>query len=310
MSADRTFVGECRAEGREIRGLGLPYGEVSPTHRERFLAGGGSVSEHVLLDLDHDRLRAVAWRGAGLDVVDDARGLMVRATAPHTPAGDAALAGIASGERSGLSVEFRALKERREPQTGVRLVEQYIVAGFGLVAKPSYPSAKVLEVRQLGGAPIRGRVSLGEDLPCRCRSGCESIRFETDSLDAALAEAASGARVIPAFFSGSFEAPIATRGNGLTVTRRGRALDVTLDGLPETEAANAFRESLSTGTAFTWRPYVPVEPGVEIVKDGTTALIEAGADLRGIELAPISGPVGALQAVTMGRQTRRRRLWL
>ncbi len=272
------------------------------------------MSQYALLDLDHDRLRAVAWIGQGLVVEDTPAGMMVRAEAPMTPAGDSALEGIRDQSRSGLSVEFRAVRERREPQTGVRLVQEFAVQGFALVAQPSFPSAKVLEVRQLGGAPIRGSISLGEDLPCRCRSGCQAIRFEPDSLDLALAEAAAGERIIPAFFSGSFQAPLATVGSGLRVTRRGRALNVELAGLPETEAANAFRESLTTGTPFSWRPYVPVEPGVPIVKEGTTAIIQAGADLRGIELAPISGPVGALQAVTMGeRQTRaraRRRLWL
>ena len=38
-------------------------------------------------------------------------------------AGDHALTGIRDGTRAGLSVEFEALAESREAQTGVRVVE-------------------------------------------------------------------------------------------------------------------------------------------------------------------------------------------
>ena len=302
---DRFAAGfEVRAEGRRLDGLALPYGEISPSHRERFQAGGGAVAPTAILDLDHDRLRTVAWIGAGLTLTDGADGLHLRAEIPRTPAGDEALRGVRSGERSGLSVEFEAARDRTEAQSGVRVVESWMVHGVGLVEKPSYPSAQV-EARQRTGPAVSGSVGLGVRLSCGCRDGCDAVEIGQNAFDAALREAEAGDRVVTAFFSGRYDRPVARVGAGMTVTRERGALAVRIDGLPDSAEAAEFLEAVSTGALFQFRPYFPDRTS-EVTKEGTTAKV-ARADLRGIEIAPITGPVEGLREITVGRRERRRR---
>ena len=261
------------------------------------------------LDLDHDPLRVVAYVGGGLVLEDSDAGLGLRAEIPPTMAGDHALTGIRDGSRAGLSVEFEALAESREAQTGVRVVERYRVAGFGLVAAPSYEGARVLEVRQRTGPGVFGTVALGEDLSCRCRTGCDAIHIESTALDAALAEAEAGTRVITAFTSGNFESPLARIGSGLTVTRTRNELAIAIDGLPASAAAAEFLEAQSVGGLFTFRPYFPNDTST-FTKRGTTAIFSR-ADLRGIEIAPITGPTRGLREVEVRHKHKgRRRIWL
>ena len=297
---------EVRASGRTITGLVVPYDEVSPSHRERFVPGGGEIAPGAHLDLDHDPLKAVAWLGAGLELEDTPRGLELRALAPPTPAGNEALRGIATGERRGLSVEFHALADRRERQTGVRVVEAWRTVGVGLVAEPSYTSAGVVEVRKRRSR-IRGKVSLGRRLACRCRKGCDTIRIEPGALDAALAEAADGKREITAFFSGSYDRPIASLGAGLRVKRRGERLEVEIDGLPDTGAVRDF-EAGQERAFYAFRPYFPDDQS-DFTVEGTTAVFTR-ADLRGIELAAIAGPTDGLERVQVGGRRSARRVWL
>ena len=53
---------ELRAEGRRLEGTILKYGEVSPSHRERFLPGAFSLDPGTTrwLDYRHDRTRVLA----------------------------------------------------------------------------------------------------------------------------------------------------------------------------------------------------------------------------------------------------------
>ncbi len=299
---------EVRAEGRTLEGVALPYGELSPSHRERFEAGGGAVAPNAILDLDHDRLRTVAWIGAGLTLTDTREGLHLRAEVPRTPAGDEALRGVRTRERSGLSIEFEAARDRTEAQTGVRVVEAWTVHGVGLVERASYPSAMV-EARQRTGPPVRGSVALGERLACGCRDGCDAVRIAPDAFDAALREAEAGDRVITAFFSGRFDRPLARVGAGLTLTRERGQLGVRIDGLPDSAEAGEFLEAVASGAAFQFRPYFP-DRFSDVAKAGTTAEV-ARADLRGIEIAAISGPTEGLREIAVGRrEDRRRRVWL
>ena len=301
---------ELRAENRRITGLGLPFRQLSPSHRERFepIAGGVEIAPSAWLNLDHKPREVVAWRGAGLEVRETDKGLEVEAVAPETPAGEAALSGIRDGTRAGLSVEFRSVQERREGQTGTRILEAFQVAGFGIVRAASYPGTEV-EVRQRTGPGVTGTVALGEDLSCRCRTGCDAIRIEPRALDAALAEAEAGDRVITAFMSGNFEAPLARIGSGLTVTRTGNELAIAIDGLPASAAAAEFLEAQSVGGLFTFRPYFPNDTST-FTKRGTTAIFSR-ADLRGIEIAPITGPRRGLREVEVRHKHKtRRRIWL
>jgi len=174
---------EARREGRTLAGRVLEFGDVSPSHRERF--EGLDVPGPVSLNLDHDPLRGVAYApGGGLVLVRDARGLSMRADVPPTPAGELALHGVLSGRYRGLSVEFVARRERREG--GLRVVERADLYGVGLVRNPSYPASSV-EARQ--------ETWYGTNIPVNRRADCrcagtlpggntvDTIEFERGAFD-------------------------------------------------------------------------------------------------------------------------------
>ena len=112
MTAERRPAAtELRVEGRKLSGVVMNYGEVSPSHRERFELGSLRMAESVHLDLHHDIERAVAWHpGGGLTLDNGRDALTMRAELPPIPAADRALDEIRSGAVRGLSVEFRPVK--------------------------------------------------------------------------------------------------------------------------------------------------------------------------------------------------------
>ena len=138
----RAALAEIRVEGRTVSGVVMRYGEVSPSHKERFEAGSLRMADAVPLNLGHDRERAVAWHpGGGLELVDRGEALEMSAEVPPIPAGDRALQEIRSGQVRGLSVEFQAVKESRVG--GVRVISEALLTGIGLVSKPSYQGSQV-----------------------------------------------------------------------------------------------------------------------------------------------------------------------
>ena len=157
---------ELRAEGRKLEGIALRYGDVSPTHRERFLPGafdleGGSTR---WLSYRHDRTRILAHsEGGGLILRDTPEALFLEADLPALPLADKALEEVRSGALAGLSIEFFSQRESRDG--GIRVVEEASLAGIGLVAEPSYPESKV-ETRQAG--TIVSSIPYGTSMACEC----------------------------------------------------------------------------------------------------------------------------------------------
>ena len=149
MLERRTGPLEVRAEGRVLTGPAIRYGDVSPSHRERFEAGAFDLDGRTRwLDYRHDRERALAWTGGGLTLTDTREALMVEADLPSIPLADRALADVAAGRLTGFSVEFNAVEERRE--SGIRVVSRAELSGIGLVAAPSYTQSTV-EIRARSG---------------------------------------------------------------------------------------------------------------------------------------------------------------
>ena len=109
MEFERRYSGtEFRAEGRRLSGTVMRYGDISPSHRERFEPGSLRMAEAVHLDLHHDVERAVAWHPGGGLTLQNGRGeLRMTAALPPIPAADRALAEIKAGRVDGLSVESR-----------------------------------------------------------------------------------------------------------------------------------------------------------------------------------------------------------
>ena len=138
----RAALGEIRVEGRKLTGTVMRYGEVSPSHKERFEPGSLRMADAVPLNLGHDRERAVAWHpGGGLELRDEDGAMLLSALLPPIPAADRALDEIRTGKVTGLSVEFRAVKEGRVG--GVRVIEDAILSGVGLVSQPSYAGSRI-----------------------------------------------------------------------------------------------------------------------------------------------------------------------
>ena len=142
MQPERRQLCEVRAEGRQVSGVLLRYGETSPSHRERFAPGALAWEGPLALNLDHDPERAIAWLpDGGLELRANAAGVELVAVLPPIPAADRALAEIRAGERTGLSVEFHAERETRAD--GVRVIEAARLVGAGLVRSPSYPGSRI-----------------------------------------------------------------------------------------------------------------------------------------------------------------------
>ena len=167
MTAERRLSGtELRAEGRRLSGTVMRYGDVSPSHRERFEPGSLRMAAAVHLDLFHDPERAVAWHpGGGLALDNGSDSITLRAELPPLPAADRALAEIRAGRAGGLSVEFRAIRERREG--GLRVIEAAELRGIGIVRSPSYVASRV-EARARSGRTLRATVPVDADLVCEC----------------------------------------------------------------------------------------------------------------------------------------------
>lgn len=132
---------EIRAEGRTLVGPIINYGEVSPSHRERFEPGSLLVEPNAYLEYRHNPMVAVA-HGDDFVIEDTPQALMGRATLPNIPAADLALEEVRSGRITGFSVAFKALEETRDAD-GIRVIQKAIVPRVGLVAKPSYQGSMV-----------------------------------------------------------------------------------------------------------------------------------------------------------------------
>ena len=138
----RAALGEIRVEGRKISGIVLRYGEVSPSHRERFEVGAMRLADAVHLDLHHDREKVIAFHpNGGLTIAGEGDVVELFADLPPIPGADRALEEIRAGTTSGLSVEFRCVKERRE--AGIRVIEEAVLSGVALVRSPSYLGSRV-----------------------------------------------------------------------------------------------------------------------------------------------------------------------
>ena len=88
---------------------------------------------------------ASAWsptrQAAGWSWRDEGGSLELTAELPPIPAADRALDDIRTGRANGLSVEFRALKVSRVD--GVRVIEDAVLEGVGIVRAPSYQGSRV-----------------------------------------------------------------------------------------------------------------------------------------------------------------------
>ena len=134
---------ECRADDERLgpgrlTGVLLTEGERAHDRSEVFAPGALSwPAAGVVLNRQHARrapiMRIVPER-RGADVVVDVR-------LPDTTAGRDAAAEVRSGLLAGLSVEFRARRQRYDG--GRRVILDAVLTGAALVDAPSYDGARV-----------------------------------------------------------------------------------------------------------------------------------------------------------------------
>ena len=305
---------EVRAEGRTLTGPALRYGDVSPTHRERFEPGAFALDGRTRwLDVEHDAHRVIAFTGAGLTLEDRADALHVRAELPAIPAADRALADVRAGKLRGFSVEFRALRERRDG--GLRVVERADLSGVGLVRAPSYQGSTV-ELRARSGRTFRASIPSNRKVACRCSgAGCKFARFQREATERMFREVFEelDRDAVAAF--GSFDMPLASRSSGtLRGALRGDDLEVEID-LPE-GAAGAAALAAHDAAGVVVRPYIDAD-AAESVLEGETR-VYSRAPARGFLVSATDQregwpPVDVVPTPDLERAARptgRRRPWL
>lgn len=316
---ERRYSGvELRAEGRTLVGPAMRYGDISPSHRERFEPGAFALDGKTRwLDVRHDRNRVIAWtEGGGLTLTDTREALMVRAVLPEIPLADVALADVRAGNLAGFSVEFNARDEARE--NGIRVVRKAELSGVGLVGSPSYQQS-TLELRGRSGRTMRAVIPADRNVACRC-SGvqCKFARITGEAMQEAFDEAFEQAtREIVAGF-GSFDAPLASRSSG---TLRGRILgngdgQVEID-LPE-GTAGAATAAAHDAAGVIVRPYIDAADAESVIEGETR--VYSKAPIRGILVsatdqrdgwpAPVLVPTPDDLELAHTNAPRRRRAWL
>lgn len=128
---------ERRGPGRLV-GVLMPYGERAADRPEMFESGALHwPADGVLLRSMHRRESPIArFTPEATDTE-----VRVRIALPDTSAGRDAASNVKAGVLRGLSVEFRAERERR--QDGVRIISRAALTGAGLVDSGAYAGATV-----------------------------------------------------------------------------------------------------------------------------------------------------------------------
>ena len=258
----------------------MPYNQISPSHREKFLPGSIRLAEVVHLDIDHDPERAIAFApGGGLELRRDRDALRMVADLLPLPASDRALKEVRSGKQ-GLSVEFRALDEHREGD--LRVITAARLSGIGIVRNPSYTGARV-ETRRRSGRTIRSRVPSDTDLGCTCSgAGCKFARFAQEALEDVFKRTFEQFERETVAAYGSYASPLASVGRG---TMRGRmvgdALEVEID-VPTGAAGDAVLAA-NEDAGIVVRPFLDADrsEGTPMPReDGQNAMAYTKASVR------------------------------
>ena len=127
-----------------LSGVLMPYGQRASDRQEMFEAGSLRwPADGVLLREMHDRQRPVA-RFTPTATDSEVR---VSITLPDSTAGRDARSNVLAGVYKGLSVEFRSIRETM--RAGVRVIQEAMLTGAGLVDSGAYAAATV-EARAKG----------------------------------------------------------------------------------------------------------------------------------------------------------------
>ena len=126
-------------EGRPTRLVGtlLRYTEVARDRREAFEPGALKWDGPLVLNRQHDRQRPILkFKPAESDGC-----VVVDVEVPSTVAGIDAVTEIRQGLFTGLSIEFKSIRERFEG--GIRKISEALLVAAAIVDSPSYPSSMI-----------------------------------------------------------------------------------------------------------------------------------------------------------------------
>ena len=131
---------ESRQSPGRLYGVIMRYGDRAADRPELFEPGSLTWPESLVLNRQHDR------RSPIMRVTPIVVGAEVRIDQPllDSAAGRSAAVEIRGGLMTGLSIEFKSLRET--VSGGIRRISSALLGGVGLVDSPSYSAASV-EVR-------------------------------------------------------------------------------------------------------------------------------------------------------------------
>ena len=240
------------------------------------------------------------------------------AVLPPIPAADRALEEIRTGKTTGLSVEFRAERERSEG--GLRVIERAELTGIGIVKAPSYTQSQV-EARRRSGRTMRARIPSDTSVECRCAgAACTMAKLMQDGMREAFESAFEKyERTVISGFN-SYDAPLASTRAG---TLRGRILrngdgEVEID-LPD-DAVGASVVSAHESAGVIVRPHIDAAAAEKTVEGDTViyrtmpirAFLVSATDAREGWPDPelVRTPDELAQAHAKRHKTRRTPVWL
>ena len=299
---ERSAPVECRLEGRTLSGVAMRYGEQARDRAEMFLSGAFAPLGSVAMNLQHDRsgLREIASTdGGSLRITDGPAELRVSADLRE---GSAELSLVRRRALRGLSVEFRARAETRNP-AGVRVIDRAELVGIGLVDSGSYRSN--IELRAaMADAWLTGSIRFGKRMRCECQGPtCTDVQFEVGAFQDLVDR-----RDVLAVGGGGFANVLgSTRRGTLLVNQTDKGLQV---GLTNSGTATARRVVEAAAVADIYvRPLIDVEQS-EYTDEGTTRIFSL-AVTRALLVKPTVNSEGHTAAKIRGvPEHRRRRLWL
>ena len=242
---ERRFL-ECRAEGRNIIGAPMEYGDVAQLARgrETFAPGAfGDVSAlDVRMNIQHDRKRLIARTGGGgLTLTDSPERLAITAEMPPIRDADDALTMVRQGILRGLSIEFDPIRESH--QGDLRTIEQADLSAIGLVDIPAYKQS-IPMVRQ-DGEGLAGELPYDTDAVIADSGRRRKQRIKPGAFSFALREPDREINVV----LGSPERPLASKQGGtLQLFDTLSALSFRIPRLPRTSYSLDFLELLRTGS--------------------------------------------------------------
>ena len=128
-----------------VAGTVIRYGDVAllPWGTEEFTAGawGDFRSSKVKANRMHQRTQMLARLGGRLEIEDDDERMAFTFSLPDTTTGRDTATEMREGLLTGASLEFRAVKETVNEETGHRIITRAKLFGFGIVDEPAYPGS-------------------------------------------------------------------------------------------------------------------------------------------------------------------------